>query len=235
MFKSLKIERFKGFTLLELIVVIVVLGILAMLAVPTFNTVKERSADSVANKNASAVQRDFNAQAALAQSDSSITPSATGAWVVNGTNYSYTATAGNTGQNVTATKASSGGSGGGGTVIQTGSVNMMYFQYGTDAYWSADPSTMHVSFYNGGSTLGAVGDYFTITNLTLDSWCATNSCIDQSSLSLFNNQPLLITGASNSMGATYSFQLTSAQLGALQSASLANKSLAFNGTYTITR
>ena len=94
----------KAFTLLELIVVIVVLGILAMLAVPTFNTVKEKSADSVANKNASAVQRDYNAQAALAASDSSITPAASGNWVINGTSYSYTATAGNTGQSVTATK-----------------------------------------------------------------------------------------------------------------------------------
>ena len=94
----------KAFTLLELIVVIVVLGILAMLAVPTFNTVKEKSADSVANKNASAVQRDYNAQAALAASDSSITPAASGAWVINGTSYNYTATAGNTGQNVTAAK-----------------------------------------------------------------------------------------------------------------------------------
>ena len=94
----------KAFTLLELIVVIVVLGILAMLAVPTFNTVKEKSADSVANKNASAVQRDYNAQAALAASDSSITPEAQGRWTINGTTYNYVATAGNTGQNVTATK-----------------------------------------------------------------------------------------------------------------------------------
>ena len=94
----------KAFTLLELIVVIVVLGILAMLAVPTFNTVKEKSADSVANKNASAVQRDYNAQAALAASDSSIQPSASGQWTINGTVYNYTATAGNTGQNVTANK-----------------------------------------------------------------------------------------------------------------------------------
>jgi len=93
----------KAFTLLELIVVIVVLGILAMLAVPTFNTVKDKSADSVANKNASAVQRDYNAQAALAASDSTITPAASGNWVINGTSYSYTATAGNTGENVTAT------------------------------------------------------------------------------------------------------------------------------------
>ena len=107
----------KAFTLLELIVVIVVLGILAMLAVPTFNTVKEKSADSVANKNASAVQRDYNAQAALAASDSSITPLASGAWTINGTSYCYTATAGNTGQNVVASKTngcSGGGNGGGG-------------------------------------------------------------------------------------------------------------------------
>jgi prepilin-type N-terminal cleavage/methylation domain-containing protein len=94
----------KAFTLLELIVVIVVLGILAMLAVPTFNTVKEKSADSVANKNASAVQRDYNAQAALAASDSTITPSGFGFWLINGDSYSYTATAGNTGQSVTAAK-----------------------------------------------------------------------------------------------------------------------------------
>ena len=114
MLKNPNSKLLKAFTLLELIVVVVVLGILAMLAVPTFNTVKEKSADSVANKNASAVQRDFNAQAALAASDSSIIPTASGAWVVNGTSYSYTATTGNTGQNVVATKASSGGSGGGG-------------------------------------------------------------------------------------------------------------------------
>ena len=49
----------KAFTLLELIVVIVVLGILAALAVPTFSTVKDKSADSIAIKNAQAVQRDF--------------------------------------------------------------------------------------------------------------------------------------------------------------------------------
>ena len=103
----------KAFTLLELIVVVVVLGILAMLAVPTFNTVKEKSADSVANKNASAIQRDYNAQAALAASNSTITPSASGAWVINGTSYSYTATAGNTGQNVVATKGALGDSGAG--------------------------------------------------------------------------------------------------------------------------
>ena len=92
----------KAFTLLELIVVIVVLGILAMLAVPTFNTVKDKSADSVANKNAAALQRDFDAQAALAVADSSITPEAIATWVINGDTYSYTASAGKT---PTATKA----------------------------------------------------------------------------------------------------------------------------------
>ena len=82
----------KAFTLLELIVVIVVLGILAMLAVPTFNTVKNKSADSVAMKNAAAVARDYNAQVALAAADSSITPAASDSWVINGDTYSYTAT-----------------------------------------------------------------------------------------------------------------------------------------------
>ena len=83
----------KAFTLLELIVVIVVLGILAALAVPTFSTVKDKSADSIALKNAQAVQRDFDAQAAIAASDSSVTPSASGTWTINGKTYSYTASA----------------------------------------------------------------------------------------------------------------------------------------------
>ena len=94
----------KAFTLLELIVVIVVLGILAALAVPTFSTVKEKSADSIALKNAQAVQRDFDAQAAIAASDSSVTPSASGTWTINGHTYSYTASASSTpavGGNVT--------------------------------------------------------------------------------------------------------------------------------------
>ena len=81
----------KAFTLLELIVVIVVLGILAALAVPTFSTVKEKSADSIATKNAQAVQRDFDAQAALAASDSTVTPTAGGTWTANGKTYSYIA------------------------------------------------------------------------------------------------------------------------------------------------
>jgi type II secretory pathway pseudopilin PulG len=70
-------------------VVIVVLGILAALAVPTFSTVKDKSADSIALKNAQAVQRDFDAQAAIAASDSSVTPSAYGLWSINGHYYSY--------------------------------------------------------------------------------------------------------------------------------------------------
>ena len=84
----------KTFTLLELIVVIVVLGILAMLAVPAFNTVKEKSADSVALKNAQAVQRDFDSQLAISVTDSTVTPTATASWVVNGTTYAYEAAQG---------------------------------------------------------------------------------------------------------------------------------------------
>ena len=80
----------KAFTLLELIVVIVVLGILAMLAVPTFNTVKEKSADSVAVKNAQATQRDYDAQEALGVTS----PVTTGSWVITGNTYTYTAASG---------------------------------------------------------------------------------------------------------------------------------------------
>ena len=81
----------KAFTLLELIVVIVVLGILAAIAVPTFGTVKDKSADSIATKNAQAVQRDFDAQVAIAASDSTVTPTAGGTWTINGKTYSYVA------------------------------------------------------------------------------------------------------------------------------------------------
>ena len=85
----------KAFTLLELIVVIVVLGILAMLAVPTFNTVKEKSADSVALKNAQALQREYDAMVEL---DPTTTPNTMvvgegqyGQWVINGSTYNYKA------------------------------------------------------------------------------------------------------------------------------------------------
>ena len=82
----------RGFTLLELIVVIVVLGILAMLAVPGFTNVKDKYADSVALRNASAIQRDFDAQVALGGLDNTVTPSAAGTWTINGAVYRYTAT-----------------------------------------------------------------------------------------------------------------------------------------------
>jgi general secretion pathway protein G len=55
----------KAFTLLELILVIVVLGILAALAVPTFSTVKDKSADSIALKNDQALQREFDAMVSI--------------------------------------------------------------------------------------------------------------------------------------------------------------------------
>ena len=81
----------KAFTLLELIVVIVVLGILAMLAVPTFNTVKEKSADSVAIKNAQAVQRDIDAQLALGVVPVMAGIDAYKTWDINGSTYNFTA------------------------------------------------------------------------------------------------------------------------------------------------
>ena len=55
----------KAFTLLELIVVVVVLGILALIAVPTFRSVIDSSAQSVAEQSAGTIARNANAIAAF--------------------------------------------------------------------------------------------------------------------------------------------------------------------------
>lgn len=78
----------KAFTLLELIVVIVILGILAVLATPSFDKIKDKSADSTAINNAKALIRLYNAQAQL---DPTFSPSVAGAWKINGSVYSFQA------------------------------------------------------------------------------------------------------------------------------------------------
>jgi type IV pilus assembly protein PilA len=56
----------KAFTLLELIVVVIVLGILALIAVPTFRSVTNNAATSVAESTAGAIARNANALASQA-------------------------------------------------------------------------------------------------------------------------------------------------------------------------
>ena len=63
----------KAFTLLELIVVVVVLGILALIAVPTFRSVIDSSAGSVAEQSAGSVARNANAIAAFDGGPTTIT------------------------------------------------------------------------------------------------------------------------------------------------------------------
>ena len=82
-------------SLLELIVVIIVLGILAALAVPTLSTVKEKSADSIALKNAQALQGEFDAMLSIdptTQPDKSVVGQGQyGSWTINGYTYVYKA------------------------------------------------------------------------------------------------------------------------------------------------
>ena len=49
--------RAKCFTLIELIVVLVILGILAVLAIPTFNAIRQRGTETVAQADATTIAR----------------------------------------------------------------------------------------------------------------------------------------------------------------------------------
>lgn len=50
-------RRQHGFTLIELIVVLVILGVLAALAIPTFNAIRTRGAETVALSDATSIAR----------------------------------------------------------------------------------------------------------------------------------------------------------------------------------
>ena len=66
-------------------------GILFAIGVAASGNSETLASDAIALKNAESVQRDFESQLALAAVDSTVTPDASGTWLINGATYSYTA------------------------------------------------------------------------------------------------------------------------------------------------
>ena len=98
----------KAFTLLELIVVVVVLGILALIAVPTFRSVIDSSAQSVAEQSAGTIARNANAIAAFDGGTTTITHLTTAQNEYTGSGVGFTAF-GITAYNVVVTSGGSTG------------------------------------------------------------------------------------------------------------------------------
>lgn len=65
MIHNRKLGSRKAFTLIELIVVLVILGVLAALAIPTFNAIRNRGAETVALSDATTIARAATATYAL--------------------------------------------------------------------------------------------------------------------------------------------------------------------------
>ena len=107
----------KAFTLLELIVVVVVLGILALIAVPTFRSVIDSSAQSVAEQSAGTIARNANAIAAFDGGPTTITHLTTAQNEYTGSGVTVTV---GTSTNVVHVLVASGGSTGEACVTLTG-------------------------------------------------------------------------------------------------------------------
>ena len=107
----------KAFTLLELIVVVVVLGILALIAVPTFRSVIDSSAQSVAEQSAGTIARNANAIAAFDGGATTITHLTTAQGEYTGSGVTVTV---GTSTNVVHVLVASGGSTGEACVTLTG-------------------------------------------------------------------------------------------------------------------